>query len=229
MSVERTSSSSSPSSSSWTFTLNGARVDIADVDPTHTTLSQWLRRTGRTGTKEGCAEGDCGACTVLVSDLDAAGKPAWRAVNSCIALLPSVAGREVVTVEGLAASGAEALHPVQAAMIKHYGSQCGYCTPGFVMSMAEGYERADVTAERSDAICAQLDGNICRCTGYRPIRDAMVDALRCRDQTGAAPALVGIGTKARRPVSAPSLASIDLSLEGARFVRPTTLEGLLKL
>jgi xanthine dehydrogenase molybdopterin binding subunit/xanthine dehydrogenase small subunit len=215
----------------WFFTLNGARVDVDadDVDPTHTTLSQWLRRNGRTGTKEGCAEGDCGACTVLVSDLDSAGKPAWRGVNACIALLPSVAGREVVTVEGLARSPG-ALHPVQAAMVKHYGSQCGYCTPGFVMSMAEGYERSDVTAERSDAICAQLDGNICRCTGYRPIRDAMVDALRCRDQTGdSAPSLVGIGSKARRPVTAPVMDALDVSSAGARFVRPTSLDALLRL
>lgn len=226
MSVER--------SSPWNFTLNGAHVEVDDVNPTHTTLSQWLRRTGRTGTKEGCAEGDCGACTVLVSDVDTAGKPAWRAVSSCIALLPSFAGRDVVTVEGLANNGANnggernnTLHPVQAAMVKHYGSQCGYCTPGFVMAMAEGYERADVTAERSDAICAQLDGNICRCTGYRPIRDAMVDALRCRDQP--ATTLVGIGSKARRPVSAPVLTPLDVTCDGARFVRPTSLAALLQL
>src|SRR5687767_5680499 len=96
----------------WSFTLNGARVDV-DGDPL-TTLSQYLRRTGRTGTKEGCAEGDCGACTVLVSDVDAHGAAVWRSVNSCIAILPSVAGREVMTVEGLAQG--EQLHPVQSAM-----------------------------------------------------------------------------------------------------------------
>ena len=169
------------SGSRLSFTLNGAPlvVDLQreQVEATATTLSQWLRQTGRTGTKEGCAEGDCGACTVLVSDLDATGSAVWRAVNSCIAFLPSLAGRDVVTVEGLAGA---ALHPVQAAMVKHGGSQCGYCTPGFIMAMAEGYQRPELVADGA-GLCAQLDGNICRCTGYRPIRDAMLEALRARD------------------------------------------------
>ncbi len=103
---------------------------VADVAPT-TTLLDWLRATGRTGSKCGCAEGDCGACSVALVDRDAAGRPTYRAINSCIALLPMCAGREIVTVEGLA-EGPQ-LHPVQAAMVEYYGSQCGYCTPGFVV------------------------------------------------------------------------------------------------
>src|SRR4051812_47355543 len=114
------------------FVLNGELVTLERVRPSQT-LSQWLRETGKTGTKEGCAEGDCGACTVLVSDEDAAGKPAWRSINACIALVPMLSGREILTVEGLAPSPSS-LHPVQAAMLKHGGDQCGYCTPGFVMS-----------------------------------------------------------------------------------------------
>ncbi len=212
------------------FTLNGTPVQLDDVDPA-STLSQWLRRHGRTGTKEGCAEGDCGACTVLVGDEDASGEPAWRAVNACIALLPSFHGRHIITVEGVAP--ADGLHPVQAAMIKHGGDQCGYCTPGFVMSMAELYERPD-SAAAPETLCAALDGNLCRCTGYRPIRDAMLEALRCRD--GGACDLVGIGGRARRPPPAPAAAPVDVTgpapggdRRGNRFVRPTTLAELLAL
>jgi xanthine dehydrogenase molybdopterin binding subunit/xanthine dehydrogenase small subunit len=220
-----------------TFVLNGAPAAPDPSVPPTTTLSQWLRATGRTGTKEGCAEGDCGACVVLASDLDAAGAPVWRAVPSCIALLPSFAGREVVTVEGLApgdvaAAGLAALHPVQRAMVEHAGSQCGYCTPGFVMSMAEGCARADLAASPR-AVCAQLDGNLCRCTGYRPIREAMIEVLRARDAAGAGEALVGIGAGRRRAPAPPALERLALEGAGgeghARFLRPLSLAELLAL
>src|SRR5436305_15025788 len=116
-------------SESFEFRVNGDRVLVEGVGAT-TTLLDWLRRSGRTGSKCGCAEGDCGACTVALLDRDATGRPTYRALNSCIALLPMFAGREVITVEGLATK--DGLHPVQAAMVEHSGSQCGYCTPGFV-------------------------------------------------------------------------------------------------
>jgi len=153
---------------SASFTLNGRPVALPDASPT-TTLLDWLRAGGNTGTKEGCAEGDCGACTVAVLDEQAPGGPAWRAVCSCIMLLPQVAGRQVVTVEGLA--DADELHPAQQAMVDALGSQCGYCTPGFVMSLFEATYRDDLgcQAKKDDQIC----GNLCRCTGYRPIRDAL--------------------------------------------------------
>ena len=122
--------------------VNGRAVSTAGVATT-TTLLAWLRANGLTGSKEGCAEGDCGACSVALVDRDAHGKPTYRAFNSCIALVPMFAGREIVTVEGLAKCGTDKqqLHPVQAAMVEHYGSQCGYCTPGFVVSMFEAYYR----------------------------------------------------------------------------------------
>src|SRR5215213_2582584 len=123
------------------FKLNGESFLVEGVPPTMSLL-EWLRRAGRTGSKCGCAEGDCGACTVAILDRDAAGKGTYRAINSCIALMPMFAGREVITVEGLARG--EKLHPVQAAMVEHYGSQCGYCTPGFVVSMFEAYYRPNV-------------------------------------------------------------------------------------
>ena len=149
------------------FILNGSPVVVERPDALQT-LSQWLRASGRTGTKEGCAEGDCGACTVLLSDLDAKGAPCWRAVNSCITLLPLVDGHELKTVEGL--EDEAGLHPVQAALAQHHGSQCGYCTPGITAALAEAYE-SGAPAEPG-ALCGRLDGNLCRCTGYRPIREA---------------------------------------------------------
>ncbi len=154
------------------MTINGRTVSIQGLAPT-TTLLEYLRTHGWTGSKQGCAEGDCGACTVALLEHDAEGKTTWRAVNSCIALLPMFAGREIVTVEGLAEG--ESLHPVQDHMVKQYGSQCGYCTPGFVMSLFEAYYRSD--CRRARDLSDQLSGNICRCTGYRPIRDAALDAL----------------------------------------------------
>jgi xanthine dehydrogenase small subunit len=150
------------------FLLNGERVDVGDVSP-QTTLLEYLREVRRlTGTKEGCAEGDCGACTVmLVESRD--GALAWRPVNACIRLLPSVDGKAVFTVESLA-SDAGALHPVQQALVDCHGSQCGFCTPGFAMSLFGLYKTA--RAPSRDTIENALAGNLCRCTGYRPIVDA---------------------------------------------------------
>src|SRR5688572_17368089 len=124
------------------FVLNGRKVTVSGVSA-NTSLLSWLRATGRTGSKEGCAEGDCGACTIALVEKNARGETTYRAINSCITLLPMVAGREVVTVEGVASEDGE-LHPVQRAMCDRYGSQCGYCTPGFVVSMFEAYYRNDI-------------------------------------------------------------------------------------
>jgi xanthine dehydrogenase molybdopterin binding subunit/xanthine dehydrogenase small subunit len=198
------------------FKLNGRTVRVDDR-PTTTTLLDFLRSSGLTGGKQGCAEGDCGACTVAIVDRDARGKPTYRGVNSCIALLPMFAGREVVTVEGLCGEGGP-LHPVQEAMVDHYGSQCGYCTPGFVMSLFEGYYRSDCadTREMSDQLC----GNLCRCTGYRPIRDAALSAL---GRGGAAPG-DPFGERLKAPLEPPQ--ALDYGSGGCRFVRPVTLGGL---
>lgn len=139
-----------------TFSLNGEAIEV-DTDPT-VTLLDWLRDVrGLCGTKEGCNEGDCGACTVMVTDEAGA-----KALNACILFLPQLHGKAVRTVEGISGPK-DALHPVQKAMVDHHGSQCGFCTPGFVVSMAVAH-----TAGRTDHDDV-LAGNLCRCTGYAPI------------------------------------------------------------
>jgi xanthine dehydrogenase small subunit len=150
------------------FLLDGRVVDAADATPT-TTLLQYLRGPlGRCGTKEGCAEGDCGACTVVVGERRPDGMR-YRAINSCIRFVPTLDGKEVVTVESLRAPDG-ALHPVQQALVEAHASQCGFCTPGFVMSLfALWLERETVTREQA---VEALTGNLCRCTGYRPILEA---------------------------------------------------------
>src|SRR5437762_5084304 len=109
------------------FRLNGNAVRVDSVSP-NTTLLEWLRANGLTGSKEGCAEGDCGACSVAIIDRDAEGNPTYRAINSCLVPICLMAGREIVTVEGVGCR--ERLHPVQQKMVDRHGSQCGYCTPG---------------------------------------------------------------------------------------------------
>lgn len=152
------------------FYLNGHKHQVQDVSPTQTVL-QYLREQLRLiGTKEGCAEGDCGACTVTEASLDTEGNVHYRAMNACIRFLPTIDGKSLWTVEGLTSAGA-ALHPVQQALVDHHGSQCGFCTPGFVMSMYTMYQNGLRSPSR-EQVLQNLSGNLCRCTGYRPIIDA---------------------------------------------------------
>ncbi|MCI2400585.1 xanthine dehydrogenase small subunit [Aliiroseovarius subalbicans] len=151
-----------------TFLLNGENVTLRDVDPTRTTLD-WLREErGLRGSKEGCNEGDCGACTVMVTDAGGT-----SALNACILFLPQLHGKTLTTVEGL--SGPDgALHPVQEALVTHHGSQCGFCTPGIAVSLAAGQLNGDTAHDDV------LAGNLCRCTGYAPI-------IRAADAAAGAP------------------------------------------
>lgn len=161
-------------------------VEIADAPATRTVL-EWLREEQRlVGTKEGCAEGDCGACTVVIGELGDDGRLKLETVNACIRFLPTLDGRALFTVEDVAPGGV--LHPVQQALVAHHGSQCGFCTPGFVMSLWAAYERHQAAGTRPtrQELADELSGNLCRCTGYRPILDAglaMFDAPPLRLDT----------------------------------------------
>jgi xanthine dehydrogenase small subunit len=191
--------------------LNAQSVRIDNLDP-HTTLLNYLRQRGLTGSKEGCAEGECGACAVLLLRPDSEGSR-LESVNSCLLPLASLEGHEVWTVEGLARH--KALHKVQQAMLQG-GSQCGYCTPGFIVSMAAEYYRKDRTGFDIEA----LSGNLCRCTGYRPIKDAATSLGKpANDDT--------FVQRLRKPVSV--ITSSSYTHHGQSFHRPATLAELLEL
>ncbi len=153
--------------------LGDRPVEIDDVEPT-TTVLEWLRGScGRTGTKEGCAEGDCGACTVVLGEPDGRGGIAYRTVNSCIQFVPALDGAQLLTVEDL--KRGETLHPVQQALVDAHASQCGFCTPGFAMTLFHLYSTWNGPQPPArETLDRALAGNLCRCTGYRPILDAAV-------------------------------------------------------
>jgi xanthine dehydrogenase small subunit len=161
------------------FVHRGQTVSVSGIAPDRTVLD-WLREDARcTGTKEGCAEGDCGACTVIVAEPsdapDAVGGLQLKTVNACIQFVPALDGKALLTVEDVTVLGdAGQLHPAQQAMVDCHGSQCGFCTPGFVMSLAASYERHCEAGTRPSRaqLADDLAGNLCRCTGYRPILGA---------------------------------------------------------
>ncbi|GAA1337595.1 xanthine dehydrogenase small subunit [Arthrobacter roseus] len=281
-----------PDAAATALTVNGGEMSVAGVAP-HTTTLQWLRASGITGPKEGCAEGECGACAVMISRPDGDGGTRWTSINSCLVPAAVLAGQEIYTAEGLASS--DALHPVQQEMIQRGGSQCGYCTPGFVSSMAAEYYREDragcacgsggcgsapttsdiVSTARSvpsgnglpwplvvDDAAQRLEsglpprieadqdaktepatryestskhepevgpngfdlhalsGNLCRCTGYRPIRDAAF-ALGEIDPDDP------IAQRRDRP--APTSRPLRIETPGSIFVRPADLDEALGL
>jgi xanthine dehydrogenase small subunit len=188
--------------------LNGEPLSLADEDPRRTLLT-WLRERRRlVGTKEGCAEGDCGACTVVVADIGSDGELRYQPVNSCILCLGALDGKEVITVEGLKGD-----HPVQRAMVDCHGSQCGFCTPGFVMALYAHYKTNDGTAA-ADAIA----GNLCRCTGYRPILDAAEQARAIAEPTREDDARLAQLKALPR----------DSTLLDGRFFVPSTVEELAR-
>jgi xanthine dehydrogenase small subunit len=190
------------------LTVNGEAREVTGVATTLTVL-RWLREAaGLVGTKEGCAEGDCGACTVVVRD-----GARFRAVDSCLIPVGSLHGAELWTAEGIGHEGAP--HPAQEALAARLGSQCGYCTPGIAMSLFEATYRDDLDAawKLDDQLC----GNLCRCTGYRPILDA------ARDVAGRCPA-----DRFRATLAADQpVAAVDYAAHGDRFVVPASLAEAL--
>ena len=148
------------------FLLDGNVMEVRNVDPTRTVLQYLREDLRRKGSKEGCAEGDCGACTVVVAELNRNNDDVTlKAINSCIQFLPTLDGKELITVERLA--DGDALHPVQSAMVANHGSQCGFCTPGMVMTAADILKNNPNPSE--EEIRHGLEGNFCRCTGYHNI------------------------------------------------------------
>ncbi|HEX8620939.1 MAG TPA: xanthine dehydrogenase small subunit [Allosphingosinicella sp.] len=201
------------------FLLDGEVIEIADPDPTGTVLDHLRYTLRRTGTKEGCAEGDCGACTVLLGEL-AGDKVEWRAVNACILFLPMLDGKALRTVESLGGD-----HPVQREMVERHGSQCGFCTPGFVMSLygrslgalgTEGVPVGDVIA-----------GNLCRCTGYGPILAAGEAVPPAEpEEDGTLEALRALKHAYGHPATADELADLLLANPETRIVAGATDVGL---
>ncbi|MBV9420328.1 MAG: 2Fe-2S iron-sulfur cluster binding domain-containing protein, partial [Alphaproteobacteria bacterium] len=208
------------------FKLDGVLHEIRNPDPTLTVL-RWLRTTAaRIGTKEGCAEGDCGACTVVLEE-----EGVYRAVNACILFLPMLDGKTLHTVESLSPPEGP-LHPVQQAMVETNASQCGFCTPGFVMSLYAHYRNkgsADPATIR-DA----LAGNLCRCTGYGPIIDAArkmhdLPAVTTHPSVVEAPGSLAIAHADRRffaPRTADELASLLIQHPEATVLAGATDVGL---
>lgn len=210
------------------FTLNGEPVSVRGFSPA-ITLLEYLRLSGRASTKEGCGDGDCGACTVALIGEGANGQPHYQAMNSCLIPLGAVAGRQILTADGITQCQipkaafvkepvtADQLHPVQAAMVETGGSQCGYCTPGFIMSLFAAYYDG-----APDDL--SVEGNLCRCTGYIPIRRAaqMVAEVTIQDQFS-------------EQLASASTALLPLAYttqnngHSERFYRPTQLSEVLDL
>jgi xanthine dehydrogenase small subunit len=208
------------SASNIRFLLNGNVVEAKVVDPTRTVL-QFLREDlALKGTKEGCAEGDCGACTIVVVEIDRSGDDIeLKTVNACIQFLPTIDGKELITVEGLQGKDAD-LHPVQQALVDSHGSQCGFCTPGFVMSLFALY-RTNPEPSRQEVEDA-LAGNLCRCTGYRPIIAAAQSMSSMTDDWNPGEHLDALKSVARRD-------NFAAEHNGRRFFAPRDIKSLAEL
>ncbi len=209
------------------FVLDGALRQVefgsgSEISPT-TTVLQYLRSLpSHKGVKEGCAEGDCGACTVVIGEPGDDDRLVYRAVNSCLVFLPMLHGKHLMTVENLKGPDGS-LDPVQAAMVHHDASQCGFCTPGIVMSLV-GLARGRHRPERADVMDA-LSGNLCRCTGYRPIVDAALEAFGAVSSDGRS------GEEARITQLLKSIPSESVYLEagGQHYTRPASFGEAITL
>ena len=211
------------------MTVDGRVVPLVGAG-LHATALDWLRGLGLTGAKEGCAEGECGACAVLVATEGADGGTVWTPVNACLIPVHALDGQELVTAEGLGTP--DELHPVQQQLAAAGGSQCGYCTPGFVCAMAAEFYRPGRAPETAGAQnpgaetgpngfdLHAIGGNLCRCTGYRPIRDAAFALGMPRP---------GDPLQQRLRHPAPVAVATDVQGDDGRFVRPRTLDEALRL
>lgn len=205
------------------FLLGFEPQSLQGFDPT-TTVLNWLRdHEGRCGTKEGCAEGDCGACTVVLGKLEG-DRIRYQAVNACILFLPQLDGAQLITVEHLKEQNGK-LHPIQQALVDHHASQCGFCTPGFVMSLFAINLERDGTVDRQ-TVSDALSGNLCRCTGYRPIVDAAIDVMARGEEDR-------FKRDKKRAIAALRALDVDeplrISIHGKGYTAPRNLAALADL
>ena len=219
---DRGDSSLNPTQQAIRFVLDGKVVGAAGVAPTKSVLNYLREDLRRTGTKEGCAEGDCGACTVVLAELDGDGVRT-RTVNACLQFVPVLDGKALFTVESLRLADGQ-LHPAQQAMVECHGSQCGFCTPGFVMSLWGLYVEHSETERPGDRqVRTALTGNLCRCTGYRPILEAGQRMFDLPQAPFDRDALRRLLLSIRRDEA------LEYSSDGRRFFAPRSLEQLLAL
>jgi len=203
------------------FLLGEEERALEGVSPTLTVLEYLRRHERRTGTKEGCAEGDCGACTVVLGEPDSDGGLKYRAVNACIQFVSVLNGRQLITVENL--KGADGtLHPVQQALVDHHGSQCGFCTPGFVMQLYAGWLEGCLIDRQ--AVKDWLAGNLCRCTGYGPIVEAGLEA-----GTAPPPDNAAIAHAARRLAAFDDGSALHLVHDGQQVFAPRSADELAEI
>lgn len=205
-----------------TFLLNQQQCRVSNVDPNTSILDYLREHLHKTGTKEGCASGDCGACTVVLGEASDEGMQ-YKSINACITPIGSLHGKQLLTVEDL--KDGDQLHPAQQAMVDCHGSQCGFCTPGFVMSMF-AYRKNNQQPDR-ESINEALGGNLCRCTGYRPIVDAAVQMFEPAgaDQFDQTEAAVTTSLNAINQDSS----TVELQANGNTFFAPATVQELTDL
>ncbi|MBL1271257.1 MAG: xanthine dehydrogenase small subunit [Marinobacter maritimus] len=210
------------------FLLNGQIEKPDHIDP-NLSILEWLRTKMRlTGTKEGCASGDCGACTVITGTPGESGDILYQAINSCITPMASLHGKELVTIE---AFQQEPGHPVQSCMVEQHGAQCGFCTPGIVMSLTALHANRKEGGTSNDQILEALSGNLCRCTGYRPIVAASHQAMVEEWQPEPGHPAAGMANRATTaPLAGIHRNSFTLNMpEGSRYDAPVSLHELRAL
>ena len=203
------------------FVLNNEICELNNPDPNQTILNFIRTKLKKTGTKEGCAEGGCGACTVVLGELKK-NEIIYKAINACIAFIPTLQGKQLLVVEDLVTEKGN-LHPVQEAMVKYHASQCGFCTPGFVMSLFSMYKNHN--SYNNELIKDSIAGNLCRCTGYRPI----IDAAKSLNKIDKSDQFTKNKKNIIKLLKKINLKNISIENKGKKYFSPRTIKELKKV